>query len=375
MKKTDMCELEQIVERYDVGELVHVERNDRGYVNTSFEIETLRAGRRQRYFLRRYKRGIKAQELEFEHSLINHLVGAGLDLVAGVHSTREGKTFVRLPAAEDGEDVFYALFDFLPGEDRYTWVGPACTAEEIKSAARVLARYHSAVFGFQPRGHRDEPRIVELLSDIAQAVKVYPVRTKGTVFDACLLEHLEQILSNVEATRDFLDCASYHGLARLVVHCDYHPGNLKFQEERATGLFDFDWSKIDTRCFDVALALFYFFSGWHKDQAGALDLKGIRLFLNAYQRALAEAGELGPLSETELTFLPHMIQASNLYVLNWTLADYYGNDVDPEEYLIYLRHSVEVMQWLEVDENWCRLVKLFQTVRVVESPEEIETDG
>ena len=36
------------------------------------------------------------------------------------------------------------------------------------------------------------------------------------------------------------------------MHCDYHPGNLKWVDEQGVGLFDFDWSKLDYRVFDIA---------------------------------------------------------------------------------------------------------------------------
>jgi len=48
-----------------------------------------------------------------------------------------------------------------------------------------------------------------------------------------------------------------------------------------------------------------------------------------------------------------MIKASNLYVLNWDLDDYYIKKPNPFEYLIYLQHNVRVMGWVEL--NWKKL--------------------
>jgi hypothetical protein len=50
-------ELIDILSNYDLGELVEVEKNERGYVNTSFAIQTIKNGVRSRYFLRKYKVG------------------------------------------------------------------------------------------------------------------------------------------------------------------------------------------------------------------------------------------------------------------------------------------------------------------------------
>ena len=53
-----------------------------------------------------------------------------------------------------------------------------------------------------------------------------------------------------------------------------------------------------------------------------------------------------------------MINASNLYVLNWTILDFYGKDVDPQEYMIYLRHHVNFLRWFEDRDNFARLEKI-----------------
>jgi hypothetical protein len=40
-----------------------------------------------------------------------------------------------------------------------------------------------------------------------------------------------------------------------------------------------------------------------------------------------------------------MINLGNLYILNWTVTDYYTNPVDVDEYLVYLRHSINFSHW------------------------------
>lgn len=57
-------------------------------------------------------------------------------------------------------------------------------------------------------------------------------------------------------------------MSHLVIHGDYHPGNVKFQDGKVSGIFDFDWSNADLRCFDVAIALLYFCSVWNGIDAG-----------------------------------------------------------------------------------------------------------
>jgi len=134
------------------------------------------------------------------------------------------------------------------------------------------------------------------------------------------------------------------------IHCDYHPGNLKYRNEEAVGLFDFDWSKIDVRVFDVALAIVYFCTTWEGKEDGDFLLDRVSIFLNGYQRESLALDGIGPLDDNEIKILPVMIKAANLYVLNWDVDDYYIKKQNPYEYLIYLQHNVRAMRWLE--NNW-----------------------
>jgi homoserine kinase type II len=352
MKADVASELRGIVRCYDIGELCHYEQLFLGYCNTSYVIWTLLDGDEKKHFLRKYKGWITEEEIVFEHSVINHLEEKGFHLVARVLRTRDGKTFVQRSEVEDDEQgAFYAVFDFLPGEDRYTWVGPVCSDREVTGAANALAGFHDTIYGFAPAGKRDEPSITELLPIIRMNVERAEGKTKHTVFDAYLLENVRSITESIDRTLGALRTAEFQDMVQLVIHCDYHPGNLKFQDDDIIGLFDFDWCKIDLRCFDVALAIFYFFAEWADERDGVFDLDQTALFLKAYQSTLKSIAGLDPMSGIELECLPHLINAGNLFVLNWTIEDFYAKEVDPEEYLIYLRHGVQVMEWLGDEEN------------------------
>lgn len=358
MTRHDASQLKEILaEHYKLGELVEYQQLHLGYCNISYIIWTEAAGRKVTYFMRRYKKGIRATEIEFEHSVINHLIEQDFDLVARVLPTRDGSTYVERLESEGDRvaPIYYAVFGFLPGEDRYTWVSPRCTRGELECSAAVLASFHSAVYDLAPAGKREEPNILQLLPAIAASIEQWASQAGETVFDACFLEHLDLIRAAIEGARQAITEQAYAGLVHQVVHCDYHPGNLKFQDKQITGLFDFDWSKVEARCFDVAHALFYFTTSWEGNHDGELRLDEVGAFLHAYQEKTREGHPAGPLGEAELAILPHLIDASNIYVLNWTLADFYGSEVDPRDYRVFLEHSVHLMQWLGTGDNWQRL--------------------
>jgi homoserine kinase type II len=356
-------ELKNILGNYHLGELVGFEQDRRGTVNTSFTIEMEQDGQRRKYFLRRYKRGIQEEEIQCEHSLISHLIEAQTLPIAHLHRTQDGRTYLyRLAGPDDQEGAFYAIFDFLPGEDRYTWVDPACTPEELANSAITLAQFHQAVDGFQPLGKRLEAKILDLLPLINQYLEACPEKTKHTEFDVYLMENLELFHREIRSTLAVLGEAQVSRLPQLMVHCDYHPGNLKFSQSQVSGLFDFDWSKIDLRSFDLGLAVWYFCASWKNPTNGELRLEDLATFLGAYQGYLSGQPGTRLLSPLEGHYLPYLINAGNLYVLNWTILDFYSKDVDPREYLIYLRHHVHFTRWFEAAGNLERLKALIQDI-------------
>lgn len=341
--------LKEILSRYyDIGELTGVTRLDGGCVNLSYEIDTVKGGTKRKYFLRRYKRGIREEEVRFEHSIVNHLKKKDFPPAAGLILRTDGSSYVK------DEEIYYAIFEFLSGEDKYTWDNPSCSDEELKNAAGALARYHGAVYDLKPEGRRYDPKIIDLLPTIAGNLMKYARRVGTTKFDNYFLKHLDYALAVIDDTLDRLDRDEYAKMPHLTVHCDYHPGNLKFKNSRVVGLFDLDWAKIDVRCFDLALAVTYFCTTWEGKEDGDLLPERMRLFLASYQAEARKTESPGPLLEKEIECLPLMIKASNLYVLNWAVDDYYIKKLNPYEYLIYLQHNVRFMRWLE--NNWNSLV-------------------
>jgi homoserine kinase type II len=351
---TQASQLETIISNhYDLGKLVDYEQLFLGYCNISYTVTIKRNGKKKRYFLRRYREGIKKEEVAFEHSVINHLTKKNFDLIAGIIPTRDGKTY--LQQFENGENIFYSIFEFLTGDDRYTWVNPNCTDDDLKGAAIVLARFHNAVSDLTTEGNKYEAKIIDLIPETAQMVERCAQKAGKTAFDTYFLDNINLIQKTIQHIQRITENDEYKGLPQLVIHCDFHPGNLKFRNEVITGLFDFDWSKVDIRCFDVGLALFYYCVAWEGEQDGDVHLNKAALFLETYQNELRGTPGVGPLSDDELKYLPYLISAGNIYVVNWTIRDFYSTKADPFEYLTYLQHHVRFMRWLESKDNWGEL--------------------
>ena len=357
MNMDKAAQLKELVStHYDIGVLTNYRQLNSGFVNLSYIIETVTNNKKRKYFLRQYQRA-KEKGILFEHSVIKHLAKKKFDLVPGLIYTRDGKTLIE-QVASDGESIFFAMFAFLSGESRYTWVNPDCSDQDLRQSAVALARYHNAVYDLIPDGQRVEPKIIELLPTIVKSFSDYAENAGTAIFDTFFLENSQSILEATTHRISAIDNGEIEKLPQFVIHCDYHPGNLKFQNGEVIGLFDFDWSKVDIRCFDVAHAIMYFCTAWEGDRDGDLQLDKAAIFLGVYQNTLMALGGLKAMSRAELEYVPHMISASNIYILYWTISDFYTKEENPTEYLLYLKHGIRGVDWFEKRDNWTQLKQM-----------------
>jgi homoserine kinase type II len=337
-------------EKYDIGEVRHVREIVGGYCNKSYAVWMSDDDGDHRYFLRLYQPKAMEGEILFEHALLNHLRANGFTLAATIVPCRNGATMARTPVPENhqGEKALWALFEFLEGEDKYSWTDTDLTDKEFISAAEVLAHLHHCGRGFKkpPKADRVQPRIMEFIPTLKEAFSGFLERSEDRRCDRLFND-------NFEAIRNALDDATavdakFQGMTELPIHCDYHPGNLKYRDETCVGIFDFDWSKIDYRLFDVALGLIYFTSIWDEQAAGLRPDK-FSLFLSNYNQACRQLANIDPLTDQERTFLVPMLSIANLYVLNWDLVDFYNTtEADDDAYCGFIHHNIGLMHWLRL---------------------------
>jgi homoserine kinase type II len=354
---------EVVATDYDLGEVVGVEQILGGYVNLSFAVHTRDADGERRYFVRKYNKAITEPEIRFEHALVDHINAKG-HLAARVYPNKRGETYVAREETSGGERVtrFFAVYEMLEGQDKYTWVKNRCTDEEYDTGGRVLAQFHYLAHDFDPGDlGRKQPPIIQLLRELRPAFAEYAAQARagsGIVSEY----YLDRLPAIDEALRVGAEQEpELQGMSYIPVHCDYHPGNLKWVDRETadsrpgettglcSGLFDFDWSKLDYRIFDVAEGVVYFCSSWEGHDSGELWLDKAAIFVRAYQDEAAKYDQPGPMTAAELAALPRMIASANLYVLNWDVSAYYEADeeLNDDEYLMYLKHQVMLMEFIE----------------------------
>lgn len=252
------------------------------------------------YFLkRRSPRYSALGQVAFEHRLMEHLarfrVGTSLALV-----TVHGQRWVQENSA------IYELYPFVEGEEH----NPSSLAE-LRSAGHALGRFHEATMSFDDRGEKAWPRRnppSEMLAALEGVRHLIRSDEEGRGFDF-LWRQADRL------RREFPDDL-YWSLPCQVIHGDYHPANVKFQNGEVVGIFDLDWASRQPRLTDFADGLL-FFCGLRRTpldgsdifsltQSVTLDWHRLRAFASAYCQTVA-------LTVAERQALPDFLRARWVY--------------------------------------------------------------
>lgn len=335
-------------DNYGLGKLTRTKEILGGCCNKSYAVWMSVDHGARRYFLRLYNPNAIEKEIRFEHALVNHLRANGFTLAAAVVPSINGETLVVTPPPADhpGAQAFWALFEFLEGENKYSWTETDLTDNEFISAAGILAHLHDCAHGFRkpPGAERAQPRIMDFLPTFKNTFMTFLRRAVDRRCDRLFRDSYTAICKALDEATTFE--AGFQGMMELPIHCDYHPGNLKYRDEKGVGIFDFDWSKIDFRLFDLALGLVYFTSIWD-DSAAGLRTDKFTIFLNTYNDACRQSDRIAPLTKQEQGALVPMLAIANLYVLNWDLVDFYNTAAaDDDGYYKFISHNIGLMHWI-----------------------------
>lgn len=343
-----------INQHYDLGELLRLEETLLGLCNRNFAIQVKSSRQETKYHLRLSNPSKLEKEVKFEHAVIRHLRKNGFTLAADVIPNKEGETYVKVETAPgaEGRPLLWAVYEFIDGEDRYTWVDTDIDSIDFRNAAQVLARIHQAGHNFRKPQDADriQPPIMTLLPTFEPLYDGFLKRSRQTEFDRAFQNAHPDIIRTIHHTR--IPDSVLKLMPFLPIHGDFHQGNLKYHNAEVTGVFDFDWSKVDLRLVDLASAIIYFCAIWKGRTAGRLDIDKCRWFVQTYNETCRATSFPGPLNQTEKTFFPALLAAANLFLLNWTIPDFYARDnPDIDEYMIYLKHSLNLMDWIEAHKD------------------------
>lgn len=154
---------------YDLGRVQDVYEVFGGYTNRSFGVICERDGQRGEYFVRKYKASALDEDVALEHQLINYAISQGFREAASIFVNKDGTTFVKIKEIIDGKykNRIFAVYEYLGGEDKYTWIDNECTPLELRNLGALLARLHNSTRDFNPGPiAKAEPKIEILFPDM-----------------------------------------------------------------------------------------------------------------------------------------------------------------------------------------------------------------
>jgi homoserine kinase type II len=338
---------------YDLGHIKEIYEVFGGYTNRSFGVITTNKGEEKEFFIRKYKAEIRDTDVLIEHSLIKYALAQGFQEAAGIFPATDGRTFIRLNERKNGQTVsrVFSIYQFLQGLDKYTWIDNKSTPQEFFNLGALLARFHGATHGFRPQSDqvKTEPKVRFLIPDLKRRLSERANQPLNTLFHAYFTSTLPTVLDHID--KNLLLDSEYDAFPEGPIHGDYHAGNVKFDGEETVGLFDFDWSKIDIRLFDVCLGIVYCCSSWDMATDGHLRIDDCRNFLNGYNSALA-GSTLPALTEQENKAFLRMLANAHIYLVYWLTELWYyldAENINDYEAISYMNHFIRGLSWLEAN--------------------------
>jgi Ser/Thr protein kinase RdoA (MazF antagonist) len=229
-----------VVSAWHIGPVRSVERMRLGANNDSWRVDTADGA----FILRVYRNATARENIEFEHQLLSELAG-----------TSKLSFAVPLPiATTDGEivvdigDCPATLTHFISG--RHPRRGDV---HETQLAGTALAELHSIMSALRLArrsglpGYGDLRRVHPAIRDPFDLEELF-------AFEGERLEWYRRLVEVSESVYPHL----YDTLPTQIIHSDFVPANVLLDDDRVSGVLDFEFASSDLRVMDFAVGLEYF---------------------------------------------------------------------------------------------------------------------
>jgi homoserine kinase type II len=291
-------ELDVLLARYGIGDLVACKGIAEGVENSNFFLETDRG----QFFLTLYEKRVAATDLPFFLGLMEHLARNGVSCPTPVHDC-EGRvlqTVAGRPAA---------IVTFLPG---YSLRKPQPVHCQALGAALATLHESGLSFGLERENALSLSGWARLFALIGEtADKLLPGMT-----------------ANIGLELDTLRQAWPRNLARGVIHADLFPDNVFFLHDAVSGVIDFYFACNDLLAYDLAICM----NAWCFEADHAFNITKARALLKGYN-------SVRQLADGEIRALPLLARGSALRFLLTRLYDWFNTPgtaivkrKDPMEY-------------------------------------------
>jgi Ser/Thr protein kinase RdoA (MazF antagonist) len=308
-------ELERVLDCYDIGKIHQLEPLSAGNRRAPKVVVTSEQGK---FLLKRRSRGKDdLYRVAFGHSVQLHLAQNNFPVTTLIATKEDNNTILQL------DHHIYELFSFISGV-RYD-----SSAEATRDAGRQMARFHELLSSFNYdllmplRGSfHDSGGVRSHLKTIASEKKAPVEPMKYTA---------DKLMGLYEKASVRVNALGFDSWPELIVHGDWHPGNMLFAERKVAAVLDFDSVKIAPAVTDLANgALQFSIVGGRPNPAEWPDyLNQAKLveFLEGYI-------EITPLEKSQLEALPDLMIETMIAeaVLPIATTGFFGN-LEGEDFL------------------------------------------
>lgn len=271
--------LQNVLDQYGQGQIVSWNPFMSGWTNINNYLQTSSG----EFILRIYKYGVRThQAIGLEIDVINHLHRKGLP-VAQAFKNSNGSYITQVSVG--GKTLDLALFSFVPGDSR-----PNPTHEEMAEIGRSLALTHLGLADFTASHTKkyfrlkfETLRLATKIGSRLQADWVYPKVSHPSEIKSLWREDREYLLGLDRRYGSTLRAVS-------VIHGDFHPGNIKFEGDKISGIFDFDNLMHAPRLLDLAICLAQF-KYWHASLPQDTLETASKPLLTGYESKIRLTGE------------------------------------------------------------------------------------
>lgn len=346
---------EIISKNYDLGTVKEVYEIFGGTVNRNFAALIEKDNTTKLWFVRQYVEDKEIKEILYEHNLLKHIRQNGFDINSLPATAKTGETYIieEIGGRESSTKCYFAISEFLPGDDTYNWERNNVTKTACASAAKTIANFHSAACDFNPPAEwgGNEPIIWEQLKmygpNIHKYVGVLKEDKNNAIYTDYVGSKLDYLDKTIAKLLKIFD--KDEELVKTVIHSDLHPGNFKYQDEKVVGMFDFDWPKRDVRLYEVAISALFFTASWECEKNGVVDFDLLKLFIKSYNNAISKTNSaIGPLNDTEIEYFPEMMMIGSLYVTHFCIGKCYNDkNINIFEYFYYTQHQMRCVEWID----------------------------
>ncbi len=237
---------------------------------------------------RRKERRDELERVQFTQRVHATLTDSGFPAPALVGTKRSGK-----PCVAVGDRVF-ELVRWVPGE-RF-----GGTTGQTEGAGAALALLHRTLSGFSPL-----PSVASVPSPHAAPSVIGHLTGIESALPGCK-ETARELATLYSAAGHAVTDAGWSSWPEQVIHGDWHPGNLLFNDHAVVAVIDFDNARVGTRAYDIASGALQFAltrgSADVNSWPDSLDSTRFAAFCRGYEGQLSD-----PLSSAEVGALPWLM--------------------------------------------------------------------